>query len=410
MKILSLSYLDIWPHGEGKGIPSIFFSQKGLCENGHEVHFVCPLRDVGLGYSFYQGIHLYRFRLPFDLTTRLVKPIRLDKPLSRIKAIFLFNLSWFLFQICGFVVLFRIALKVRPDVVYSHDLTPAFPAWITSRLLKTKLIFRIYGSRNLYWQYRHFGSRLKECREYIAFWLPADYLIITKDGTYADVLAKELGVNPEKIRAWRNGVDFGIYDPNPEIKKKVFQQFGLREDQKIIISMSRLIPFYDVGRLVYCLPELFKMNSNVVCIIASDGVEKKQLEEFVKNKNIQHRVFFVGMVGKPVLKDLLNASDIYVNLTKYSNCNNALFEAMVAGKCIVALNNPLIKELITSGENGYLLYENELNYLPVVLSKLFSDDAMRLAFAKKVRETALEKLWSWDKRVAVELELLEGMK
>ena len=44
MKILSISTLDIWPWGKGKGIPSVFASQKGFVERGHEVHFICPLK------------------------------------------------------------------------------------------------------------------------------------------------------------------------------------------------------------------------------------------------------------------------------------------------------------------------------------------------------------------------------
>jgi glycosyltransferase involved in cell wall biosynthesis len=410
MKILSLSFLDIWPHGEGKGIPSIFFAQKGLVDRGHEVHFVCPVRKTSAGYSVYQGIHLYRLRLPFDMTTRLAKPIRLDRPLSRLKATAMFNLTWLLFQIWGLAAFLKIAYKVRPDVVYSHDLTPAFPAWLTSRILRTKFIFRLYGARDLYWKYQRFWPRLKESRDYLALRLPADYLIITKDGTNAEKLAIECEVDPKKIRSWRNGVDFNIYDPDPEVKRKVFEKLGLKNHQKIILSTSRLIPFYNVGRLVYRLPELFEINSDCVCVIASDGPERVPFEEFVRRKNISHRVFFTGMVEKQALKELLNASDVYVNLTSLSNCNNALFEAMVAGKCIAALDNPSIRELIESGENGYLIYENELDYLPVILCRLLNDDAMRFGFQQNVRESVRQKLWTWDARVTTEADLLEGMK
>ncbi|MBI5873358.1 MAG: glycosyltransferase family 4 protein [Candidatus Omnitrophica bacterium] len=410
MKILSLSYLDLWPHGEGKGIPSIFFAQKGLVERGHEVHFVCPVRKTPAGYSVYQGIHLYRLRLPFDLTSRLSKYIRLDKPLSHLKATLLFNLAWLFFQIFGFIELVRVALKVHPDVIYSHDLTPAFPAWLTSRIFGTKFIFRIYGSRNLYWQYHRFWPRLKECREYAALKLPADFMIITKDGTNADLLARELGVRDEKIRSWRNGVDFGLYDPSHETKIRVLRQFGLKEDSKIILSTSRLIPFYDVGRLIYSLPKVFEINSDAVCIVASDGPQKQPLEEFVRSKNISHRVFFTGMVEKQALKELLNASDIYINLTSLSNCNNALFEAMVAGKCIVAFDNPQIRELIESGESGYLVYENELEYIPGILCRLLTDDGLRRGFGEKVRQAAQKKLWGWEERIDAEAKLLESIR
>jgi glycosyltransferase involved in cell wall biosynthesis len=268
---------------------------------------------------------------------------------------------------------------------------------------------RLYGIRNLYWGYKNIGFRLKEFRDYAALGLPADYLIITKDGTNADLLAKAFGVKEEKIRHWRNGVDFDSYNPEPILKNRVCQRLGIRGDYKIIISTSRLIPFYNLDRLIYKLPELFKINDKCVCIIASDGPEREKFQEFVQQNNIKDKTFFVGMVEKTYLKDLLNTSDLFINLSSYSNCNNALFEAMVTGKCIVALENNIIKELIASGESGYLIKENELEHLPEILNRILQDEELLKRLGINARKAAFQKLWSWEKRMDEEFRLLESL-
>lgn len=410
MRILSISYLDIWPSGEGKGIPTIFIMQKALIDRGHEVHFICPVRQGSAGYSSFQGINLYRIRLPFNITAALsAKPIRLDKFPSHLKATILFNLAWIFFQFSILFWAIKIAKKVKPQVVYSHDCTPAFPAYLVSRLFSSKFILRIYGTRNLFWSYKNIFLRLKEFRDYAALKLPADYLIITKDGTNADLLVKELGVKGEKIKHWRNGVDFGFYDPDPAIKMSIREKLGIKPDHKIIISTSRVIPFYNPERLVYSLPGLFKLNPKCACIIASDGPDKEKLREYVCRNNIEDKVFFTGMVERGYLKDLLNASDLFVSFSAYSNCNNALFEAMVTGKCVITLDNDITRELIISGENGYLVKESELVKLPEILDRILKDENVLRKVSENIRNTALNKLWTWEKRMDEESKLLEAL-
>ncbi|HAJ57183.1 MAG TPA: hypothetical protein DCL35_05375 [Candidatus Omnitrophica bacterium] len=408
MKILSLSYLNIWPHGEGKGIPSIFLLQKGLVDKGWEAHFVCPAWHSKPGQSLYYGIHMHRFGMPF-IESLQCDNARLDKFFSHIKASFFSNLAWLFFQIYGFLELRRIAGKLRPEIIYSHDLTAAFPAWLVSRIFKAKFVLRVYGTRSLWWQYQKFLARIKECRDFLALRLPADCLIITKDGTNADVLARRLGVKEEKIRHWRNGVDFSLYDPDPGIGEMVKRELGIPPGKKIILSTSRIIAFYRVDRLVFRLPEIFRLNPDCVCVIASGGQDKNRFEEFVAKNNISDKVFFSGMVDKPALKKLLNAADVFINLTSYSNCNNSLFEAMVAGKCIVALDNPNIRELIVHRESGYLLKEEELDDLPRIMRDILSDTDVMNRLKDGARNAALSKLWSWQARIDEEDKLLRGL-
>ena len=410
MKIISLSFLDIWPAGEGKGIPSIYASQKALADRGHDVYFICPTRKEQTEILDYQGIHLYRIRLPFNVSAKLFAGyIRTDRFFSHVKATLLHNLIWLFFLIYSFGWALKIARRAKPQLIYCHDLTPAFSAWALSRIFSAKLILRMYGARDLYWRHQHFWGRVKECRDFAALKLPADYLIITKDGTKADVLARQLGVKEEKIRHWRNGVDFGFYLPDPEIGNKIRAQLGLRQDWKVIISTSRIYYFYNMDKFIYQLPELFRLNPDCACIIAHSGPDRERLQDYVREQKIADRVIFTGTVEKSYVRELVKASDVYIALSRYSNANNSLFEAMVAGKAIIATENEEIKELITSGENGYLLKEEELDHLPEILNRILLNEPALLKYQTNVRKTAQEKLWTWEQRMAEEIKLLESL-
>ncbi len=403
--------MNIWPSGENMGIPSIFNSQKYFVEKGHTVHFICPANAKEQGYENYYGINIYRFKFPlnFHILPSLLSRLTLHKFLTRLISSFIFNLDWLMFEICSLVWAIKIAYRFKPDIIYAHGLSPVFPAWIVSKIFRTKFIIRVYGTRELYWAYKNTLSRMKEFRDYWALKIPASYLIITKDATRADLLAKTLGVPDYKIKSYRNGVEFDMYNPDPEIKKRICEQLGINPKLKIIISTARIIPFYDVGKLVYALPQLFKENSESVCIIAGDGPEKKSLEEFVQKHNIQSRVFWTGKVDRTYIKDLLNTADIYVSTSDYSNCNNNTWEAMVTGKCIVTIEDELTKEIIVSGKDGILIQKDKLHTLPQVLKELLENASYRQQLANAMLIKSKEVLETWPQRMEKELKLLEEL-
>jgi glycosyltransferase involved in cell wall biosynthesis len=409
MKILSISNMDIWPEGENIGIPSIFFSQKIFAQKGFEVNFLCPAIDKKAGDYNYEGVSIHRFNIPGSRIFALINVLPLNRFFSHILSTILSNVQWLLFQILCLFWSLRLASNNRPDIVYVHGLNSVFVGWLISRIFSTKLIFRIYGVRDLYWEYQKPLVRIKEFRDYLAFKLDADYFIITKDGTRGALLANTLGVKEEKIINLRNGVDFDIYNPQLNSKEKVCKDLTINKDSKIILSTARLIPFYGVETLVFSLPALFKIDLKAMCIIAGDGPQKNQLQEFVKKNNISDRVFFLGAVQRQVVAQLFNSCDVFVTLSGYSNTNNSLFEAMVCARCIVSLKDDTIDETLVHNKNAIFVQPQAIDKLPEILAKVLGDQLLREELGKQAQIRAREILETWPVRIDREVKLLEAL-
>ncbi len=410
MKILSISNIDIWPEGENKGIPSLFYSQKRLAEIGHQVYFLCPAPTKGSrGHSDYQGIKIFRFSLPFKSFFEKIPSLRLDRFWSHLLSTFLSNLQWFLFQIfCSFWTV-RISLQFKPELIYVHSLTPAFCGWLISKLFQTKWVVRVYGTDKLYWDFKRPLSRIKNARDYLAFKLGADYFVITKDGTRAADLARLLGVRKERILNYRNGVDFNIYNPDPGLKEKICRDLGVDSNSKIILSLARLVPFYCLERIIFSLPELFRINPEAVCVFAGEGPQRRQLIEFVKRKNISQRVFFLGTIERQFVSRLLNSCDLFVTLSNYSNTNNSLFEAMVCARCIVSFKDETIEQTLTNGKSTILVSSDEIENLAEILSGLLSDEQRRKDLGREAQVRARDILETWPERIDREAQLLKAI-
>lgn len=410
MKILSISTLDIWPWGKDKGIPSLLASQKGFVERGHEVHFICPLKKRDLAQKEdCEGIHIFRFRLPFNLST--LKALSMPKGtfFNRICITIYYNLEWLFFQIYSLVWGIKLTRRIRPDLIYAHTLTSAFPAYLISRLFKTKLVVRVYGIRDLYWKWENLWFRFKEFKNYLAFKIPADYFIITDDGSCGNRLADNSGVPDKKIRYWRNGMDQGLYKQDPFAKEYICNYLKLNPSCKIIASTCRLITYYGVDEFLHSFADLHKKNSDAVCLIAGDGPEKKALEEFARKAGISSSVLFLGIVDRQMVKKILNAADVFVFLSRYHNGTNTMWEAMACGKCIVTTETEAIKDVLTSNVDAVLVHPEAFEKIPGILDSLLSDEQRRRRLGENARLRARQVLESWPQRIEKEAELLEDL-
>ena len=407
MKILNISTMSLWFWGKDRGMPSVFFPQKELAGRGHEVYFICPLKAGEEKNALEDGVKVFRFDYPGNFRNNTYMP--LEGLVNHLRATIRHNLNWLFFQTMGFYWGLKIGRQIKPDLVYAHGLTAAFPAFLVSRLLGAKFVIRLYGTRQLYWIFKNPWSRIKECRDYLGFKLPADLFIITNDGNHGDILARKLGVPEEKIKYWRNGVEDVMWQQIPQAPAQVRQRYKLSDSAKIIVSTARFIPDYRIDLLLETLPKVFAADPDAVAIIAGDGPQKDRLHHLAQQLGLSSRLVFTGILNRSAIKELLDASDVFVLLSRYHNCTNTMWEAMAAAKCIVTTRNEAITEVLEDNKNGILINEVNLNRLPNILTALLGDDAERQFLGRQAGLRAQEVLEHWDKRINREEELLRKL-
>ncbi len=407
MRILNISNMPVWLWGKNKGIPSIFAPQKEYAGRGNEVYFLCPLKEGEPRYSLEDGVRVRRFDFPFNYRKNVYPQGR--GLFFRIKCSARDKLNWLFFQIFAFTRAVGIASKARPDIVYAHSPKSAFCGFLISKLFSAKLVLRVYGVGELYLKHRSLWHRVKWAPEYMAFKVPADCFIITDDGSHGDLLASSLGVPSGKIKNWRNGIDQDAYSDPPDAKDGIYKLTGTGPGVKIIASTSRLIPEYGVERVVRALVEVFKKESGWICVIAGSGPDEAKLKEIVARNEMGGKFFFLGIVDRDTVKNLLAAAELFVFLPEHHNCTNTIWEAMASGKCIVTTETVSLKKVLEPGKDAVMMLKENMEKLPGVIGELLKNEELRKTLAKNARrksETALEK---WPERIEKELRLLEAL-
>ena len=104
--------------------------------------------------------------------------------------------------------------------------------------------------------------------------------------------------------------------------------------------------------VIDALPEIVKVVPNFKLLIASNGAEKKNLENQIKGLSMEDHAQLIGY--RTDLEVFVNLSDIAVSASLREGLGINLIEAMNCHKPVVGSVNRGHSEFIKDGENGFL--------------------------------------------------------
>ena len=175
----------------------------------------------------------------------------------------------------------------------------------------------------------------------------ADY--IQAISNYLADWAKKMGaVCP--IEVVPNGVNikkFSIDDFRltiDDFKKKL----GIKKDEKIVITVSRLVKKNGVGDLIRAMKDV-----EAKLLICGDGEERQKLEVRSKKLGIENKVKFMGFIAPAELPKYYAIADVFCRPSLSEGLGNVFLEAMAAGVPVIATPVGGIPDFLKNGETGW---------------------------------------------------------
>lgn len=399
LKIFRISQwpLLLYKEKEGSFTSSFeYFLLRKFIEAGHEIHLIIPASNIPRDFV-YHGIYVHEFRYVKNISVPANAILRF---IGRI-------ISLVLFMIPATMKSLQMSRKIRPNVIYGCAPLGALAAYTVGRICNVPNITRLYGTflgatmylHNLFWSVRLF-------EELLALKIPSGFIIITNDGSRGDIAARLLGVPPERLKFWMNGVPSRMFKLEfnvTEFKTKL----KIPLDKKIVISVSRLAKWKGVDRLINAIPSILSKQSNVLFLIIGDGPERKNLEDLSRKLRVADYVRFLGAVDHDAVGHYIKLADIFVSLFDYSNVGSQLLEALSCGACIVTLNSGGTGEIIKNGLNGILLEYSDLDQLPNTIVNLLRNEELRERLKRGAYDDAAKHIMTWDERAEVEIRSVE---
>ncbi len=198
----------------------------------------------------------------------------------------------------------------------------------------------------------------------------------------------KLGCPQAKLETVPMGVDTNFFKPLP--KKKEAAVIRLLSVGTVIILKG-----HEYG--IRAVAELVKKGHKILYTIIGEGEERKNLEQLIKELNLEDQVTLTGAKDQPFIRDALQQADIFLMTSTHDEEGRretqgiVTAEAQSCGLPVCAFNSGGVPYTIVDGETGLLAAENDYVGMADNIEKLMTDTALRNEMSANARRFVTEK-------------------
>jgi phosphatidylinositol alpha-1,6-mannosyltransferase len=289
----------------------------------------------------------------------------------------------------------RVFLSVR-EIVKRHGVkvicigelvTSSWIGLLGQRLLGCKMISYIHGEEiTTEMGYRFYG---RQRRRYLR---KADAVVAVSHFTER-ALVRLMGVAPQKIHLFHNGVDVERFKPGPK-RADLIERHGLA-GKRIILTVGRIVPRKGFDAVIRAMPTILASVPDAHYLVVGGGHFRPTLEALVAGHGMEEHVTFAGMVADEDLADYYRLCDLFVMANREMPDGDTegfglvFLEANACGKPVVGGIAGGAVEAVRHGENGLLVDSWSVEAIAETITRLLNDGELYQRIARRGLEIAL---------------------
>ncbi|MFZ5982129.1 MAG: glycosyltransferase [Patescibacteria group bacterium] len=213
----------------------------------------------------------------------------------------------------------------------------------------------------------------------------ADQVIVPTDSIIP--ILKKWGVKRDML-AISTGVEEEVFQSADGFK--VRKDLGLSNEDVVFLLVSRLTEEKNVEFIFDSLRNILKEEKRAKFLIVGGGYLLPKLETWVRENDLEGKIFFSGEVERERVKDYYAAADVFVYSSLSETQGMIVTEAMYMGLPIVAVQATGVSSLVEDGENGFLVGE-DISEFSDKCQRLIQDLDLRRRMSKESSRLAKEK-------------------
>jgi glycosyltransferase involved in cell wall biosynthesis len=228
------------------------------------------------------------------------------------------------------------------------------------------------------------------------------FVLRTVDGvvTNSHALARDLGLAPRSVLSLHQGIDLRRYD-NADDGRALRVKLGLPADRPIAVYTGKLYyPYEEVGQIVEAAAS--PMSAGTLFVLVGGREDHVRLWRDEVARRAIDNVVFTGFVPPGEVHEYHLAADALLlyypsglELNAYRSPGK-LFAYMAAGVPIVAVDLPVLREVLGDPPAATLVPPDEPVQLARGLQEMLTDRHGALELAKQARRRVAE--FTWDER------------
>ena len=292
----------------------------------------------------------------------------------------------------------RLLPSIKLDVIHTHHpFLLGQTAATKAQELNLPLVFTFHTQYREYTHYVPFPAEVVQnfLKNAVDRWLQ-DFMrrcqhIIIPSESMREILVAQYGLT-NNFTVIPTGIDLDSYQTTDGEKIRKKRRW---ENDIVMISVGRLASEKNWETLLRAAALVIQDIPLFRLVLIGDGPERKSLEALAKELGIQKRVTFTGSLPFSEIPAYMKAANLFGFASVTETQGLATLEAMAAGLPVVAVDASGTRDILTHGQQGYLV-ENNAEALAAAVKKLLSDPERMKKFAhaayKRAQSFNIEKL------------------
>ena len=279
------------------------------------------------------------------------------------------------------------------DVIHAHDWLTAYAAKTLKESYNIPLVSTIHATES-----GRNGGIQTEMQRYIndTEWMltyESSEVIVNSNFMKNDI-QRIFGLPFEKIKVIPNGIDLKKFDG---IKKDYeFRRRFAADNEKIILSLGRLVFEKGIQHLIYAMPKILSNYNDVKLVIVGKGGMINELKQITVNLGIQDKVYFTGYMAGNDVQKMYKVSDVAVFPSTYEPFGIVALEAMLGGTPTVVSDIGGLNEIVKHGETGLKSYAGNANSIADSVTQLLYDYDLSEKITKNAKLEVVQN-FNWTK-------------
>jgi 1,2-diacylglycerol 3-alpha-glucosyltransferase len=290
----------------------------------------------------------------------------------------------------------RLLPKLKLNVIHAHH--PILLGQTAARKAEELDLPLVFTFHTQYREYTHYFPLPQEAiqeflKDAVQSWL-RDYMrkcqhIVIPSESMKETLVREYGLL-ERFTVIPTGIELGPYriaDGQSLRARKGWQK------EKVMISIGRLAPEKNWDTLLKAAKSVRKNHPDLRVVLIGDGPARSDLEGLASELGIADYVTFMGEVPFADVPAYLKAADLFGFASTTETQGLVTMEALAAGLPVVAVDASGTRDILTDGEQGFLVPDDAEALAASINRLLESPDRL-----EKFRKNALGKAREYDQR------------
>ncbi|CAN5621607.1 glycosyltransferase family 4 protein [soil metagenome] len=267
----------------------------------------------------------------------------------------------------------RLVQRLRPEVLHAHSKHENGQiAVMVGRRLGVPVVYEARGFLEETWVtaggdpgsdfYRWTRQAETRCMQH------ADRVVTLSSAMAHDIVGR--GVDPRRVHVVPNAVasSFAQRSPGPsggqraQVRRRIRESLQIPMDASVFGTVSTLNDYEGLDTVIQAMA--MSRASAHWLLIVGDGPARAALLAHAESAGVADRVIFVGRVRHHLVRDYLDAMDVFVVPRKQTSVTRLVpplkpLEAMAVGLPVLASDLPPLAEIVRPGRYGYVVPPEE---------------------------------------------------